>query len=432
MLRSMRPTAWLDDSGLDHRQRRSVLWLLGSVLANSVFCRLTVFGSAFVLFLDHLGLDRARIGLLLSLIPFAGLLALVCAPLVARIGYRRAYIGFFTVRKLAIALVLALPWVTDAWGSRAGLLWVGGLILTFAICRAIGEVGAYALFQDVVTDAVRGRFSATTYAAITVSGIPATLLAGSLLRGAPDTGRYLAVIGIGLGFGVASVAALAFVRGGGAEHRQEGQPTAFADMRSAYCDGVFVRYMAGVASAGIALSAFAFAPLFLKECVGLRPGAIVWLEAAMAAGGLATAWAWGRAADRRGSKPVMLSGMAGFALACLAIGVPGAISGVGYASALSLAVGAVQTGWYIGSERYLFVRIIPQDRKAGYIAVCYACAGLANGLGPLLGGRIAEWSRATATPYAPVFIAAAALGLFAVAIMGPLVSDREQVVNAST
>jgi MFS family permease len=418
-----RPGAWLDDSGLDPRQRRSVIWLLTSVLANSVFCRLTVFGSVFVLFLDHLGLDRGRIGLLLSLIPFAGLLALVCAPFVARVGYRRAYIGFFILRKLALALVLAVPWVTHTWGARAGLFWVGALLLAFAVFRAIGEIGAYALFQEVVTDAVRGRFSAAMYAAITVSGIPATLLAGWVLRGAPDTGRYLAVIGIGLAFGAASLGALGFVHGGAPEQRGADEPTAFADMRSALRDAVFARYMTGVALAGVGLSAFAFAPLFMKECVGLAPGAVVWMEAAAAAGGLSTAWAWGRAADRRGSKPVLLAGMAGFAAASAIVGIPGAIAGAPSAFALALTVGAVQTGWYIGSERYLFNRLIPQDRKAGYIAVYYASAGLANGLGPLLGGWAADWSRTTAMPYAPLFLAAAALGTVAVGLLRGLAPD---------
>lgn len=417
--------AWLDDSGLDRDQRRSVLWLVASVLSNSVFCRLTVFGSAFVLFLDHLGLDRSRIGLLLSLIPFAGLLALVSAPFVARIGYRKAYIGFFSIRKVAIGLVLAMPWVTEAWGSRAGLLWVAGLVLVFAVCRAIGEIGAYALFQEVVPDAVRGRFAATFYVAVTVSGIPATLLAGWVLRGTPDTARYLAVIGIGLAFGVISVVSLMFVRGGAAETRRADGPTAFADMRSTLRDSTFTRYMAGVACASIALSAFAFAPLFMKECVGLAPGVVVWMEAAAAAGGLATASIWGRAADRKGSKPVLLAGMACFALASAVIGVPGAIGDAPRALALSLFVGAVQTGWYIGSERYLFVRVIPTDRKAGYIAVYYACAGVANGVGPLIGGRLAEAFRDTPAPYAPLFLMAAALGLCAVALMRSLASDRE-------
>lgn len=421
---SLRPAAWLDDCGLDGAQRRSVLWLLASVLSNSVFCRLTVFGSAFVLFLDHLGLDKARIGMLLSLIPFAGLLALVCAPFVARIGYRRAYIGFFSVRKMAIALILALPWVSERLGSRAGLLWVAGLILVFAVCRAIGEIGAYAVFQEVVPNPVRGRFSAATYAAITLTGIPATLAAGFVLRGTPDTSRYLSVIGIGLAFGVVSVASLVFVRAGDPEPRAAGEATAFRDMRAAIRDATFLRYMAGVACASVGLSAFAFAPLFLKECVGLAPGVVVWLEAAAAAGGLGTAGLWGRSADRRGSKPVLLIGIGGFAVAMAAIGIPGVVRDAWTALILAASVGAVQTGWYIGAERYLFVRIIPSERKAGYIAVYYACAGVANGIGPLLGGKLAVLSSASAAPYAPLFFTAAALSAVAAALMRSLPLER--------
>jgi MFS family permease len=420
-----RPTAWLDDAGLDRQQRASVLWLLGSVLSNSVFCRLTVFGSAFVLFLDHLGLDKGRIGLLLSLIPFAGLLALVCAPFVARIGYRAAYIGFFSVRKAAIALLLALPWVSETYGSRVGLIWVAGLVLVFAICRAIGEIGAYAVFQEVVPNPVRGRFSAATYAVITVSGIPATLAAGWVLRGSPDTARYLAVIGIGLAFGIVSVASLIFVRAGAPESRSSEQPTAFADMRSALTDSNFVRYMAGVTCAIVGLSAFAFAPLFYKECAGLRPGLVVWMEAATAAGGLAAAGRWGRAADRRGSRPVLLVAIVCCALACLVVGIPGAVNGVWSALALSLFGGAAQTGWYIGAERYLFVRIIPPERKAGYIAVYYALAGVAGGTGPLVGGRLVEAFRAGPAPYAPLFLMACGLGLCAALILRGLEAETE-------
>lgn len=422
---SLKPGAWLVDSGLDRGQRRSLLWLLASVLANSVFCRLTVFGSAFVLFLDHLGLDKSRIGLLLSLIPFAGLLALVCAPFVARMGYRRAYIGFFTARKTAIGLLLALPWVLETRGAAAGLLWVAGLVLLFAIFRAVGEIGAYALFQEVVPNPIRGRFGAATYSAVTVSGIPAALLAGAILRGTPDTTRYLAVIAVGLAFGVVSVAALLFVRGGAPERRNAGEPTEFGDMRIALQDRNFVRYMAGAACASVALSVFAFAPLFMKECAHLAPGVIVWLEAAAATGGLASAAFWGRAADQRGSKPVLLGGIGAFALAAAVLGAPGAVGGFWPALAVSLWVGAAQTGWYIGSERYLFVRVIPPERKAGYIAVFYALAGVANGVGPLAGGRAVEAFRASSAPFSPLFLAAAALSLAAMALMRRLVAENE-------
>ena len=421
---TLHPGAWLNELGLEPRHKRSLLWLLGSVLGNSVFCRLTVFGSAFVLFLDHLGLDASRIGVILSLIPFAGLLALVCTPFVARIGYRRAYISFFAVRKAAISLLLVLPWVYSSWGARAGLLWVAGLVLAFAVCRAIGEIGGYALFQEVVPNAIRGRFGAATYAAVTVSGIPATLLAGWVLRGTPGTARYLWVIGIGVLFGAASVAALGFVRGGAPERRAADEPTAFGEMRAAARDGNFVRYLAGICCASLALSVFAFAPLFMKETVGLSPSTIVWLEAAASAGALIAASFWGRAADRRGSKPVLLAGLAAFGAAAALIGTPGAVAGAAIAFAVSIAVGAAQTGWFIGAEKYLFVRCIPPERKAGYIAVYYAVAGVANGLGPLAGGRIVEAFRGSAAPYSPLFLASAGLAVAALLLLTGLETDK--------
>ena len=393
-------------------------------MANSVFCRLTVFGSAFVLFLDHLGLDKGRIGMLLSFIPFAGLVALVSASFVALIGFRRAYIGFFWVRKLAIFLLLLLPWVSARWGAGAGLVWVACLVLVFAVCRAIGEIGAYAIFQEVVPNSIRGKFGAAAYGMVTASGIAATAFAGWALRGSPDTARYLIVIGIGVTAGVVSVLALLPVRGGEPVERTESGPTAFSEMREALADRNFMRYMAGVGFANLAVSLAAFTPLFMKECVRLRPGAVVWLDAAASVGGLAAAGLWGRTADRRGSKPVLLAGLCLAALAPALMAVPGAVAAAGAALVLMLWVGASQIGWYIGSERYLFVKCIPPDKKTGYIAVYYALAGVTNGVGPLAAGWLVESARrAGAAPYAHVFTLSALCAVIGVIILARLQSD---------
>ena len=67
---------------------RKLPWSIGSNSALTVFVQLTFFGSVFVLFLSELKLDKAQIGFLLSLIPFADVLALVIAPTVARFGYK--------------------------------------------------------------------------------------------------------------------------------------------------------------------------------------------------------------------------------------------------------------------------------------------------------------------------------------------------------
>ena len=52
-------------------------WAIASNAALAIFVQLTFFGSVFVLFLNELGLSTSQIGFVLSLLPFAGLLALV-------------------------------------------------------------------------------------------------------------------------------------------------------------------------------------------------------------------------------------------------------------------------------------------------------------------------------------------------------------------
>ncbi len=422
----LRPFDGIRAWGLSARQRNNVLWLLAATLTNSVFCRLTVFGSTFVLFLDHLGLDKGRIGLLLGFIPFAGLLSLVAAGFVARVGFRRAYIGFFTVRKAAMALVLLLPWVSARWGAGVGLLWVAGAIVVFSVCRAVGEVGAYALFQELVPNAIRGKFNALAYAMITASGIVATVMAGWALRGHPDTGRYLLVIGVGVLLGAISVVSLLPLKGGGPVRRGPEGHSARGEMLLAIRDANFVRYISGVGLANLAISLGAFVPLYLKESVGLAPGVVVWLDAAVSVGGLAAAGIWGRHADRRGSKPVLTTGLALAALAPAAMALPGLVTQGWAALLVMLWMGAAQIGWYIGSERYLFVKGIPPAHKTGYIAVYYSLAGLTNGLGPLTAGRLVEVARAAgAPPYAMVFALSAVLALTSVALLRGLQSDAD-------
>ncbi|MEW6755393.1 MAG: HEAT repeat domain-containing protein [Candidatus Latescibacterota bacterium] len=62
---------------------RRLPWVVAHNAANSAFSQLTFFGPVFILFLDDLGLPKTRIGLLLSFLPFAGLLALFLAQVVA-------------------------------------------------------------------------------------------------------------------------------------------------------------------------------------------------------------------------------------------------------------------------------------------------------------------------------------------------------------
>lgn len=365
----------------------SLFWLLAHIFFNNVFCRFTVFSNLFVLFLDTLGLDKGRIGVMLSLIPFAGLVSLAASPVVARFGVKRAFMLCFGARKIAIALMLLLPWIISRHGAGAAFWWVAGLLLAFALLRAIGETGAFALWQEVIPNNIRGQFGAVTLMIATTTTIVTTAISGWYLHDHPGTSQYLTLIGVGVLFGLFSVACLLFVRGG-APVQVESGAAHLAEMRGALLDPNFARLLLGVALVNLSVSLGQFMPLYYKEWVALSPRTIVWLDAVAGAGGLAASYAWGRAADRRGGKPVMLAGLGLGAMAPGAlIFMPHAPSwGPLAAAGASLLAGTVMTGWYIGADRYLFAHAIPPEKRTGYIPVYYALMGLVGGTGPLAAG----------------------------------------------
>ncbi len=82
-------TEVLKDTPTDAEKIRRLPWTVAGDTANALFTQLTIFGSAFILFLSELGLPKTEIGLTMSLLPFCGLIALFVAPLVARAGFKR-------------------------------------------------------------------------------------------------------------------------------------------------------------------------------------------------------------------------------------------------------------------------------------------------------------------------------------------------------
>ena len=60
----------------DRERTRKLPWYYAAGALNAIFCAVTFYGSAFVLFLSELNLDKSRIGFLFSLTQFCGLIAL--------------------------------------------------------------------------------------------------------------------------------------------------------------------------------------------------------------------------------------------------------------------------------------------------------------------------------------------------------------------
>lgn len=405
---------------------RGLRWNTLADSANTYFVQFTYFGSVFVLFLSQLGLSKSQIGLMLSLFPFAGIVAPFIAPRVARFGYKRTFITFWSLRKLFTLLLLLLPAVIVRFGQGAALGFLGVAVAGFAICRAIAETGKYPWTQEYVPNQVRGKYSAIANLFNTFNGLIAVAIAGFVLDRTTGLSGYMGLIAAGVLFGFFGIWAYSHIPGGApAPASEEKQPRA---LRAAAADTQFRRYLAGVALITLAVTPMtSFLPLFMQEEVGLLDSHVVLLQNGALLGSLLSVYLWGWAADRFGSMPVMLSGIAARLLLPVFWLLMPRFSPISLAVALAIAFfqGLTGMGWAIGSGRLLFVSIVPTEKRADYMALYYAWIGITGGLSQLLGGWILQFSRTLSgsflsipiDPYTPLFLLGLALPLAALAVL---------------
>lgn len=376
---------------------RALRWALGGGAANIVYVHLTFAGPVFLLFLDKLELNKRQIGLVLSLVPFCNLIILLFAPAAAWIGFKRTYVATWTTRKFVMALLMATPWVLYKWGASAAFVFVASVILLFAVCRALAMAGFVPWMQELVPNAVRGRFGAVEQLISIILGAAVLAAAGVFLGDDPQLSGFTVLFGVAFFFGLLSVVLYTRVPGGASIRGDTGQRADFASMFESLRDRQFLLFLAGGAAVALGwapLSVGAFAPLFFKEQVGLKPNQVLYFNSVLLAAGIFSGFLWGWAADRYGSKPVMLITLA--VLWCYPLGLwilPRHDESAFYAAlCLAAIIGLALPGYSISYSRLLMVRIIPPDRRSGYTAVHLASMGLMHGLAPLVAGVVIQQS----------------------------------------
>ncbi len=399
----------------DVEKIRRLPWLVAGNALNIIFALLAMTGPVFVLFLNQLGLGSAQIGFLLSLIPFCGIVALFAAPLVTRLGYKRTFVAFWGIRKFVIALLLLTPLFLARFGSQAAFVWVAGIIFFFSICRAIAETGRYPWQQEVIPDSIRGKFSAISSMSTTIAAILATTLASFVIGSAAGLGRFISLIGLGIGSGLLGV--MAYSRVPAETHGAQPGPRSghLKGVQQALGDRNYLLFLGvlGLATLGSEM-VIPFVPLFMKTQVGLGEGMIVRLSIGTYLGSLLTSYLWGWTSDRYGSKPVMQFTLGLMLLLPLTWFFMPRHSPVSapLAMAIAFVAGMATLGWQISWLRYLYVNATPRERKLSYMSLYYAWFGLVSGLGPLLAGQIlnltgdirAELGVLAIDSYTPLFV----------------------------
>jgi len=413
--------------------------IVGDALT-SMFCALTVFGSSFILFLRELGLEGTRIGLVLALIPFGGIVAPFIAGRVARFGFKRTFITFWGIRKVVVAFLLFTPWILGRFGPTTAFVWVAAIVLLFAICRGIAETGFYPWFQEVVPNSIRGQFGAINSIVYTVGQIIAVAVAGFVVDHYTGLGRYMALIGAGVALGLAGIATYIQLPGGQAIQESASGMGRFRGMWDSLRDADFRAFLMSTALVTLGGTALlAFVPLYAKEYLGLSTGRVVVLGIGTYAGVLLSSYLWGWSSDRYGSKPVVLSGLALMLLVPLGWLLVPADSPWSFSLAMgvSLLGGLAGQGWNIGWNRYLFVTAVPTDKKTLYMPVHYAWSQLVAGAGPLAAGLLLDRSAELGSklsfiqisPHTPLFLLSLFLLLLAVVLVSRMRSEGDMPVG---
>lgn len=372
-------------------KKRRLPFALAGDGANTIFGMMSIFGPVFLLFLDLLGLDKKRIGLLLSLFPFCGLMAPLIGPWMSRFGLKKSFLTFYTLRKLVVLSLVLTPWITKTWGTEGTFGFVAAVVLVFALCRAAGETAIYPWSQEFIPSSYRGRYMAMDNILIGLCGGIATFAAARLVGANPDVWRFIVVFIIAVLFGLLSIFLYSFLPGGKPQKLTSAHES--TSIILALRDPAFMRYLMGLGlvllGSGIGTT---FVPLFMTERLGLTAGQVLLLQTTALFSGLISSLGWGWASDRYGSKPVFIVGLllaSVYPLGLLFMPRAQATT-LPLAVTLTVLVGMMSPGWAIGSSRFLFVSMVPARRKTSYLSLYYAWIGLVGGIGPLIAGQIID------------------------------------------
>jgi sugar phosphate permease len=403
---------------------RGLPWVLTMNASLAVHARFLFFGSSFVLFLNQIGFNKTQIGGLLSLLPFLGLTAIFAAPWVAQRGVKRVYLTFFGGRNIFVFMLLFSPAVYLRWGTTGAFLFIAGLMSFYGLFRSIGETGHYPWQQEYIPNAIRGKFTATANIISNIARLIAVSFAAYVVGLSSDLDRFMLLFALGGIFGLGAVWAAAHIPGGAPNPQVESKRPDFKGMAQSLRDRSFLAFLVGVGMLTlINLPIFSFVPLFMREKIGLSDGNVVWLQTGVLLASMGTGYLWGWAADRYGSKPVMLSGVIAKAILPIFWLVMPRGTSASFWIALLIAFwqGFAAQGWWIGHTRLLFVRIVPPKQKTAYMAVYYASIGLVGGASRLISGALLDRFAGLSQQVGFIQIDAYTI-LFAAGILVPLLS----------
>ncbi len=369
----------------------SLPWALGAHTGNAIYTNLVLAGPVFMLFLAKLDLDETRISVILSIIPFLSVLSLIFGPLGAKFGYKRSFIYLWAIRKFVLISLVATPFLLANYGIDTVFVFIISVLALFALCNTAAVSWLEPWMHEFIPDTVRSKFSAISNITGVLASTLTLIAAGFYIGHKSEASEFIILFVIAFIIGLISVFFYLFVPGG--EPKKQRQKQAKVDIRSLFRNKPFIRFLIGGAfliAGWTAVNPGGFLILFLDQKMKFDPAQITFIVSTIMGVGLISSYLWGWAADRYGSKPIMLICLAFHGafplLLCL---VQGNFKYSFYiVLGISALIGLGLPGWGISFSRYLYVNLVSPENRSQYLSFNLAFTGLVGGISPLIVGFI--------------------------------------------
>jgi len=378
---------------------RKLPWALGGDVWNVVYVYWVMAGPVFLLFLDHLKLEKKQIGLLLSIMPLMGVTAIFAGPMASRIGVKRVFLTCWTIRKFIMAAMIPAPLVVAQYGLSIGFIYVAVVITLFSLCRSVGESSLSLWQHEFVPANRRGNYSAWQTVVVMVVGALSVTLAGQFLGEQPSSSKFQLLFTVGLFFGLMCVVFYSRVPGGEPMPVTVDAPRIrFKSYLEPLRDSRFRRMLMAntLVHSGWSMMV-SFMPLFYRDYVKLSENQVVSLDAFYMAGQLCTCFLWGWTADRYGSKPQAVTNLALVAIYPIGLLFLPRENPYSFliAGGILFTVGMIMPGWTIGFGRMLNVDLVPAEKKMIYVPLYMTWSAIILGASPYIAGFYLD----TVTPF---------------------------------
>lgn len=376
--RTVRATLQLN--ALDPGPRRFLAFLFLNVL--SWQC---LIGPVMVLHARALGINSGAVGVLYSLLFFAGVLGVLTKGLAERYGSKRVLMAGWTARNLLVLPVVLTPWVLAWWGAGAAAVLLFVTAGLFSMTRALAGIAWSSWLHEIVPPSQLGSYFAAETVMTRLLAVAFGVFAFFVLGHQPPVWRFAAVAALGVAFGLLSIRVLRRVPGGGPS-AHGGEPV-WGGFGAVLRDRTFMGFLGCVAWCGfVYVGQGLLVLLLLRDQLLLGPGLILLLTTCGNLLAVPTTTRWRRIADRHGSTVVMAAN------GLLAVGCLIVIACLRPGHAPLLVVAAVcallpvaESGNYVAGYRGYMLRMKPELRHAAN-AVWSAGTAVPSGISAVLMG----------------------------------------------